>query len=806
MAKKAQPKAPAKKKPAKVAPKAAKKDASADTSIRRADASVRETQEAGSIAPPSKNLVSAFSLLKKGRPSAKGPTVARVAPGGSLPKPPAPQVPAAKPPTAPAASAPAALTPANATAPQPAVLAPKPPAKPATMLPTAVGPAQPAKPPVATFKDPAGGQAAPPYRPGVGRPPPAHRPAPADAKSAPKGRDLRAPTPSAHKPQSAHGQASPAEAKPKADLKKLEVSSLVTVRELAEKMEIRSSDVIKKLIGLGVFATINQRLAEEAAQVIAQEFGFQLVMTSLYKEEEILLKAAEVEPPDKLKPRPPVVTVMGHVDHGKTSLLDAIRQTKVAEGESGGITQHIGAYRVSTAKGDIVFLDTPGHAAFTAMRARGAKVTDIVVLVVSAVDGVMPQTIEAIDHAKAAGVPVVVAVNKIDLPGANSQKIRQELSGYGLSPEDWGGKTLYVDVSAKKRLHLDALMEALGLQAMMLDLKANPDRPGNGIILEARLDPKRGNLGTVLVQAGTITVGDSFVAGLSYGKIKAMRNDRNQRIDSAGPASPVEVLGLMGLPQAGDFFSVVADERTARDIASKRSMLHREESLRHQRHMTLVGLRSELAGAKTAKELKIIIKADVQGSLKALKDSLEGLSTSECKVRIIHSGLGNINESDVLLASASDAVSLLFHCELEPRAKELADLEGVEIRRYEIIYELIGDVKAALEGLLEPEIVEVVQGRAEVRAIFSVKGGRKAAGLFVRDGKISRSQTIRVKRGGSKVFEGKISSLKRFKDDVREVEKGLECGLALEGFEGFAPGDEVECVAQETRTRRLEPN
>ena len=600
--------------------------------------------------------------------------------------------------------------------------------------------------------------------------------------------------------------AKPVEAKPaeaKSSLRKLQVSALMTVRELAEKMEVKSPDVIKKLMSLGVFATINQRLEAESAAIIAQEFGFELDFQKLYKEEEIAA-APEAEKPENLKPRSPIVTVMGHVDHGKTKLLDAIRSARVAEGESGGITQHIGAYRAHTSKGDIVFLDTPGHEAFTAMRARGAKVTDIVVLVVSATDGVMPQTVEAIDHAKAADVPIVVAVNKIDLPGANPQKIRQDLANRGIQPEEWGGKNIFVDVSAKQKLHIDTLLEMLALQAEMLDLKANPDRSAVGAVLEARMDPKKGVVATVLVQAGTLKPGDAFVAGLAYGKVKALHDDTGKRIISAGPATPVEILGIMNTPQAGDVFSVVKDERQAREIAERRALIHREQSLAHQKHMTLVGLKSALSSAagKAAKDLNIVLKADVQGSLQALKDSLEGLSTSECRVRIIHGEVGNVNESDVLLASASDAVVMLFHTTMDPRAEEVAGREGVEVRKYEIIYDLIEDVKAALEGLLEPEIVEVISGKGEIRELFSVKSG-KVAGCMIRDGKVVRGNLVRVKRGGAEVYKGRVNSLKRFKDDVKEVEKNLECGMDFEGFKDFQKGDELEFFVKETRPRRL---
>jgi translation initiation factor IF-2 len=581
---------------------------------------------------------------------------------------------------------------------------------------------------------------------------------------------------------------------------------MMTVRDLAEKMEVKFPDVIKKLMALGVFATINQRLEPESASIVAQEFGFELDFEKLYKEEEIATAAQpEAEKAESLKPRPPVVTVMGHVDHGKTKLLDAIRSSRVAEGESGGITQHIGAYRVPTSKGDIVFLDTPGHAAFTAMRARGAKVTDIVVVVVSATDGVMPQTVEAIDHAKAADVPIVVAVNKIDLPEANPQKVRQELANRGIQPEEWGGKNIFVDVSAKQKLHIDTLLEMLALQAEMLDLKANPDRPAYGVVLEASLDPKKGVVATVLVQAGTLKPGDSFVAGLAYGKVKALQDDTGKRIISAGPSTPVEILGVINTPQAGDVFNVVKDERQAREIAERRALIHREQSLAHQKHMTLVGLKSQLSaagGATAAKDLNIVLKADVQGSLQALKDSLEGLSNSECRVRIIHGDVGNANESDVLLASASDAVCLLFHADIDGRASEVAARESVEVRKYEIIYDLIADVKAALEGLLAPEIVEVVSGKGEIREIFSVKSG-KVAGCMIREGKVTRGGLVRIKRGEAQVYSGRVAALKRFKDDVKEVEKNLECGMDFEGFKDFQKGDQLEFYVKESRVRRL---
>ncbi|MDE1977039.1 MAG: translation initiation factor IF-2, partial [Elusimicrobia bacterium] len=656
--------------------------------------------------------------------------------------------------------------------------------KPAPSTPPSSGPAP--RPPLPQGK---GGHAKPFFRPG---PHGARRP---HHGSHHRHNRHEKPAPAA---EPAASQASSTE---KGALRSLAVPSMITVRELAEKMEVKPNDLIKKLMGLGIFATINQRLDMDAATIVCQEFGFELKVVSMYQEEEIEKKAKEAENPESLKARPPVVTVMGHVDHGKTSLLDAIRESRVAEGESGGITQHIGAYQVKTPKGEVTFLDTPGHEAFTAMRARGAKVTDLVVIVVSAVDGVMPQTVEAIDHAKAAAVPIIVAVNKIDLPGANPQKIRQELSQHGLQPEEWGGKNIFVDVSAKKRLNIDQLLEMIVLQAQILDLKANPERPGYGIVLEARLDPRRGSVATVLVQSGMVKIGDSFVVGLCHGKVKAMLNDAGARIESAGPSTPVEILGITGTPQAGDAFSVVRDERQAREIAEKRNLLYREQTLAHQRHMSLVGLKSQM-GVK--KELAIVLKADVQGSLQAIKDSLEGLSTPEYRLRLIHSGVGNANESDVLLAAASDAVILLFHVEVDSRAEEVASRDGIEIRKYDVIYDLIADVKAAMEGLLEPEIVEVPLGKAEVRQIFKIKGGA-VAGSFVLDGKLARGASAKVIRGGNILHEGKITSLKRFKDDVKEVDKGFDCGIVVDGFAEFQTGDEIRAVTKETRVRRLNP-
>ncbi len=809
MAKKTTKKTPAKKpaapkaaasKPVKASSKKAKKGAVSDVEgVSKTAAEVRTKQEEGSIAPPSSSLVSAFAMFKKRNVSTAGPTVTRLAAGAALPKPPVPKsaIPPAAAAPAPAAAAPAPVAkPAVASAPiVPAVPAAKPPVTGALPpMPPKPGTSGPQKPVI--------------LRPGAitTRPQMTSRPG-SSRPSMPGQRPGHGHRSGGQRPQQPNRPVAPA-AKPldpsaKPALKKIKVSSMITVRELSEKMELKTNDVIKKLMGLGIFATINQRLETEAAQVVASDFGFELEVVAMYKEEELAVTKAEKEDPAKLKPRPPVITIMGHVDHGKTSLLDAIRSARVAEGESGGITQHIGAYKVKIDKGEIVFLDTPGHEAFTAMRARGAKVTDIVILVVSATDGIMPQTIEAIDHAKAAAVPIVVAVNKIDLPGANPQKIRQDLANHGLQAEEWGGKTIFVDVSAKKRLNLDKLLESLALQAEMLELKANPDRPAYGTVLEAKMDPKRGAVSTVLVQAGTLRLGDAFVAGLAHGKIKALVDDAGKRIEVAGPATPVEILGIMGTPQAGDAFTVVEDEKAARDIAEKRRLIHREQTMAHQKHMTLVGLRTALnSGQSKAKDLHILLKADMQGSLQALRDSLEGLSTTECRVRIIHGAIGNANESDILLASASDAVTLLFNAEIEPRATELADREGVEVRKYQIIYDLIEDVKAALEGLLAPEIVDVVVGKGEVKALFKVKSG-VIAGSAIRDGKISRGGHIRVLRDGAVVHTSKVTTLRHFKDDVKEVEKGMECGIGIEGFSDVAVGDLLEFFVKESRVRRL---
>jgi translation initiation factor IF-2 len=580
---------------------------------------------------------------------------------------------------------------------------------------------------------------------------------------------------------------------------KIKFNETLTVKDLAEKMGVKTPDVIKKLMGLGVLATINQRLNPESVSLLAEAFGFEADLVPIFSEETDLTQ----EDLKALVPRPPVVTVMGHVDHGKTSLLDAIRQTHVAAGEAGGITQHIGATQVRTPKGIITFLDTPGHEAFAAMRARGAVATDLVILVVGADDGMMPQTIEAIDHARSANVPIVVAINKVDLPTANVQKVKQQLADQNLVAEDWGGKTIMVEVSAKTRHNLDKLLEMILLEAEILELKADPQRPAKGTVLEARLDPRRGPVATILVKMGTIKEGDVFVCGFTFGKVRALINDQGTRLKNAGPSTPVELLGFSAPPQAGDHFVVVSNEREARDIAERRGILASEAARKPRRHLSLEHLHEEMRQG-AVKELPLILKADVQGSLQALKDSLDKIAAANIQLRMIHAGVGSINESDVLLAEASNAVIIGFNVKAEPGAEEEAKRTGVDIRTYQIIYELLADVKAAMEGLLEPELKEVMVGRAQVKQTFRIPKGGAAAGCLVSDGKLVRGGKARIFREGKVTFEGTISGLKRFKDDVRDVEKGFECGVVIEGFQSFRPGDLIEMFQIEKRARRLE--
>ncbi|MBN1823631.1 MAG: translation initiation factor IF-2 [Endomicrobiales bacterium] len=584
---------------------------------------------------------------------------------------------------------------------------------------------------------------------------------------------------------------------PKAPVYKGEVkiNELITIRDLAERMNEKPGELLKKLLSMGTLATINQRLDREIAELLAQEFGYKTKFESVYSEDAM----HEVkDDPSKLKPRPPVVTIMGHVDHGKTSLLDAIRESNVVDGEAGGITQHIGAYKVKTAHGAIAFLDTPGHEAFTAMRSRGAKATDIVVLVVSAGDGVMPQTVEAIDHARAAGVPIIVAINKIDLPTANPQQTKQELSKYNLVSEDWGGDTIMVEVSAKKRINIQNLLEMVLLKAEMMELKADPDRTAQGVVIEAKLDSKRGPVATVLVQTGTLKIGDNIVLGTTYGKVRAMVDEHGMRLASAPPSTPVEILGINTPPQAGDTIIAVGQEYQAREVAESRANRAKEDALRPRHHLSL----EDIAAGKV-KDLRIVLKADVQGSIGALSDALERLSTSEINLKIIHSGAGGITESDIMLAAASDAMIIGFNIRPDTYVEKLAESEGVSIRIYRIIYELIADVKAAMEGMLEPQLKEVNIGKAFVKQTFRITKVGMVAGCMVSEGKIQRVNKVRLVRDSVIVYEGVIASLHRFKDDVREVDKGFECGIALENFADIKTGDVIESFTQEKIARKL---
>ncbi len=571
----------------------------------------------------------------------------------------------------------------------------------------------------------------------------------------------------------------------------------VTVGELAAAMRRKSGEVIKALLELGVMATVNEVLDPTAAKLVADKFSFDVEVRSL---EGDILEEEETDP-SQLKPRPPVVTVMGHVDHGKTSLLDAIRKTRVAEKEAGGITQHIGAYQVDTSHGKVTFLDTPGHEAFTAMRARGAKATDIVILVVAADDGVMPQTVEAVNHAKAAEVPIIVAVNKIDKPGSEPDRVKRELANHGLVPEDWGGQTIFVHTSAKRGDGISQLLEMTALQSEILELKANPNRAARGVIVEGRLDRGRGPVATALIQSGTLKEGDAVVVGSQSGRVRAMFSDRGRKAQKAGPADPVEILGLSGVPQAGDTLLVVADERKARQIATVRADRERLKGKGTAR-VTLEELHKQIESGEV-KELRLILKADVQGSVEALTESLERLSTDEVKLKVIHGSVGAVNESDVMLASASNAIVLGFNVKADAKAASQAQSDGVDVRSYSVIYDVINDVRAALSGMLAPEIRETILGRAQVRQLFPISKLGLIFGSAVIEGKMVRAARVRVKRGETLLGEGTISSLKRFKDDVREVLQGLECGIGVDGVKGIAAGDTIEAFSTEEVARTL---
>ncbi len=589
-------------------------------------------------------------------------------------------------------------------------------------------------------------------------------------------------------------------AQQEAENKVLKVTEFVTVSEVATMMDVSVTQIISACMSLGMMVTMNQRLDAETLSIVAEEFGYEVEFVNADIEESI---AVEADSPDDLKARAPIVTVMGHVDHGKTSLLDYIREENVIAGESGGITQHIGAYGVTLKSGQkIAFLDTPGHEAFTAMRARGAQVTDIAIIVVAADDDVMPQTKEAISHAQAAGVPIVFAINKIDKPTANPDKIKEQLANMNLLVEDWGGKIQSHDISAKTGQGVEELLEKVLLEAEILELKANPDKRANGTVVEAFLDRGRGYVSTVLVQAGTLKIGDYVLAGTNSGKIKAMHDERGKEIKEAGPATPVSILGLDGAPQAGDKFNVMADEREAKDIANKRTQLQREQSVRTQKHITLdeIGRRIALGDFK---ELNIILKGDVDGSVEALTDSFGKLSTDEIVVNIIHKGVGAITESDVLLASASDAIIIGFNVRPAGNARQVADKEEIDIRTYSIIYDAINDLKDAMEGMLSPEMKEEITGTAEIRETFKISKIGTIAGCMVTSGKIYRSSGVRLIRDGVVIYTGELASLKRFKDDVKEVSKGYDCGMQIKNYNDIREGDIIEAYQEVAVKKKL---
>ena len=577
----------------------------------------------------------------------------------------------------------------------------------------------------------------------------------------------------------------------KAVKRKIKVEEFIRVSDLAHQMALKAGEIIKVLFNLGVMATINQSLDVETATLVAMEFGYEIEKVG-FSEEEIIEAQHQPDDPANLLPRPPVVTIMGHVDHGKTSLLDALRKSSVVSGEAGGITQHIGAYHVKTKKGEIVFLDTPGHEAFTAMRARGAEVTDIVVLVVAADDGVMEQTREAINHAKEAGVPIMVAVNKMDKPAADPERVKRELSENGIVAEEWGGDTVFSYVSAKSGEGLEELLDLLVLQADLLELKANPDKGAIGRIIEAKLDKGRGSLATVLIQQGTLKQGDCFVCGVHAGRVRAMLNDQGKSVKQATPSMPVVVQGFEGVPEAGEEFVCVADERTARRIAETRAIKQRERELARESKVTLETFLASRASDVEAAVLKLVIKADVQGTLEAVIDAVTKLSTEKVKVQVVHGGAGAISESDILLATAANGIAIGFNVRPSVKAKELAELEKVEIRFYDVIYKLVEEIQSAMEGLLAPVEREVVLGTVEVRETFSVPKVGTVAGCHVIDGKITRNASVRLLRDGVVIHTGKIASLRRFKDDVREVLKGYECGVGIDGYNDIKVGDNIE--------------
>ncbi|MBW2038658.1 MAG: translation initiation factor IF-2 [Deltaproteobacteria bacterium] len=580
---------------------------------------------------------------------------------------------------------------------------------------------------------------------------------------------------------------------PKPIKKVIKISEVISVGELAQRMGARVGEVIKKLVDLGIMANANQTIDVDTASLVASEYGYDVESAAIDVDE--ILQRIE-DPPEKLLPRPPVVTIMGHVDHGKTLLLDVIRESRLVDEEAGGITQHIGAYKVELDKGTIVFIDTPGHEAFTAMRARGAQVTDIVVLVVAADDGVMPQTIEAIDHAKAAQVPIIVAINKIDKPEADPDKVKRDLPELGLVPEEWGGRTLFAEVSAKKKIRIDDLLELILLQAEMLDLKANPDKPARGVVIETRLDRGRGPVGTVIVQEGTLKVGDVFVSGATYGRMRVMLDERGRKLREAGPATPVEVVGFTGIPDAGDDLICVESEKVAKEVSLLRQKRLRDQGEVRPEKLSLEDLYEKVQQGEM-KELRVVLKGDTHGSIQAIREALEKLSTEEVKVDVIHQGVGGVSETDVNLAAASDAVVIGFNVLPLGKVRSLAEREKVDIKIYNIIYEVTKDVERAIKGLLGPVRKEVILGRAEVRELFRVSKVGVVAGSYVTEGKLVRGATVRLLRGGEVVHEGHVTSLKRFKDDVKEVQDGYECGIGVEGYNDWQEGDVIEAYTYE---------
>ena len=580
---------------------------------------------------------------------------------------------------------------------------------------------------------------------------------------------------------------------PKAIKRRIKIDEAIVVSDLARRMGIKASEVIAQLMALGVMATLNEAIDFETAGIVASEFEYEAERVSF--EEETLIRP-EKDDPKKLKLRPPVVTIMGHVDHGKTSLLDAIRQTNVIDDETGGITQHIGAYNVALKNGQIVFLDTPGHEAFTAMRARGAEITDLVVLVVAADDGVMPQTIEAMNHARAAGVPIMVAINKIDKPEADPERVKRQLAEHGLSPEEWGGDTVLVNVSAKQEKGIEELLEMILLQADVLELKANPDKLAIGHVIEAKLDPGRGSVATVLVQDGTLHAGDVVICGLYHGKIRAMADDMGKRLDSAGPSMPVEIQGLSGVPMAGDDFMVLTDEKVAKQVSFHRAQKQRVRELAQSSRLTLEKYYEQMKG-DLVKDLNLIIRADVQGSVEALTEAVQKIASTEVKVNIVHSATGAMTESDIMLAKVSNSIVIGFNVRPNSKVRDLAAEQNVDIRFYDVIYNIVNDIKGAMAGLMEPTYQEHLIGSAEVREIFSIPKVGTIAGCYVTEGKIERGQPVRLLRDGVVIYNGKIASLRRFKDDVKEVQGGYECGVGIENYNDVKVNDVIECYETE---------